>query len=162
MSSSTAPSIRHSQISGWPRRVLILAIIVLAFFLRLRSLTLFQFHIDEFFTLAAANLIAKSGIPLFPTGLFYDPGLPFSYIDGGLFWLLGFSEALGRWPAVIFGTLAVVTVYWLGTRVLRSAGIGLLAALWLAISLESVEYSWEILEAVHYSTLFFTRKYISF
>ena len=138
--SSPTPSIRHSQITDWPRRGLILAIIVLAFFLRLRSLTLFQFHIDEFFTLTAADLITKSGIPLYPTGLFYDPGLPFSYIDGALFWLLGFNEALGRWPAVIFGTLAVVTVYWLGTRVLRSSGIGLLAALWLALSLESIEW----------------------
>jgi hypothetical protein len=125
----------------WIWRAAILAIVSLAFYLRLRALTLFQFHMDEFFTLTAASLIATSGIPLYPTGLFYDPGLPFSYIDGVLFWLLGFSEAVGRWPAIIFGTLSVVTVYWLGSRVLRSQAIGLLAALWLALSLESVEWS---------------------
>lgn len=117
-----------------------LAVIALAFWLRVRTLTLFQFHIDEFFTLTAANLIAKTGLPRYPTGLFYDPGLPFSYIDGALFWLLGFSEALGRWPAVIFSTLAVATVYRLGRRLLRSPAAGLLAALWLALSLESVEW----------------------
>ncbi|MDH3674801.1 MAG: glycosyltransferase family 39 protein [Anaerolineae bacterium] len=122
-------------------RAAILTIVVLAFYLRLRALTLFQFHMDEFFTLTAANIIATSGLPLYPTGLFYDPGLPFSYIDGILFWLLGFSEALGRWPAIIFGTLSVVAVYWLGSRALRSQAIGVLAALWLALSLESVEWS---------------------
>jgi 4-amino-4-deoxy-L-arabinose transferase-like glycosyltransferase len=116
-------------------------ILLLAFGLRLRSLTRFQYHIDEFFSLAAANLIAQQGQPLYPTGLFYDPGLPFSYIDGILFWLLGFSEALGRWPSVIFGTLSVVFTYWLGSRVLRSKEVGMLAALWLALSLESVEWA---------------------
>lgn len=117
-----------------------LLVTALAFFLRVRALTLFQFHIDEFFTLTAANFIAKSGRPLYPTGLFYDPGLPYSYLTGGTFWLLGFSEALGRWPAVLFGTLSVATVYWLGARVLRSPAVGLLAALWLALSLESIEW----------------------
>jgi hypothetical protein len=121
-------------------RTAILIVAALAFYLRLHALGLFRFHIDEFFSLTAADLIARTGIPLYPTGLFYDPGLPFSYIDGGLFWLLGFSEAMGRWPSVIFGTLAVVTVYWLGSRVLRSQAVGVLAALWLALSLESVEW----------------------
>lgn len=114
---------------------------LLAFWLRVRALTLFQFHIDEFFTLTAANFVAQFGQPLYPTGLFYDPGLPYTYLSGALFWLLGFSEALARWPAVIFGTLAVPTTYWLGARVLRSSWLGLLAALWLALSLESVEWS---------------------
>ena len=118
----------------------ILLIAIVAFALRLRYLTLFQYHIDEFFTLAAAKFIAETGLPRYPTGLMYDPGLPYSYLTGGLFRLFGFSEALGRWPAVIFGTLGVVTVYWLGTRVLRSKWVGLLAALWLAVSLESVEW----------------------
>ncbi len=118
-----------------------LVIVALAFYLRLRSLTLFQFHIDEFFTLTAANLIAETGLPLYPTKLFYDPGLPYSYLSGALFRLLGFSEALGRWPAVCFGTLSVVSVYWLGKHILRSSAVGALAALWMTLSLESIEWS---------------------
>ena len=128
---------QHSLITNLP----ILLVIFVAFAVRLRFLTLFQFHIDEFFTLAAAKFIAETGLPRYPTGLLYDPGLIYSYISGGLFWLFGFSEALGRWPAVIFGVLAVVTVYKLGATVLRSRWVGVLAALWLAISLESVEWS---------------------
>jgi hypothetical protein len=129
---------KRSNVWFWHGTALLVA--ALAFYLRLRYLTLFRYDMDEFFTLAAANFIAQSGWPRYPTGLFYDPGLPFSYIDGVLFWLFGFSEALGRWPAVIFGVLAVVTTYWLGTRLLRSQAVGVLAALWLALSLESVEW----------------------
>ena len=130
----------HNPITRWLYRLAILSITALAFGLRTRYLSLFTFHIDEFFTLAAANLIAETGLPRYPTGLVYDPGLPYSYLAGLLFWLNGFSEAMGRWPAVLFGTLAVVTVYWLGARVLRSQTVGLLAALWLALSADSVEW----------------------
>jgi hypothetical protein len=122
-------------------RSAILAITLLAFALRLFSLTRFNFHIDEFFTLAAAKFITQTGAPTYPTGLFYDPGLIFSYQDALLFRLFGFSEALGRWPSVLFGTLAVVTVYWLGARALRSPGVGLLAAFWLAVSFDSLVWS---------------------
>jgi hypothetical protein len=131
--SSTRPQLIH--------RSAILAITLLAFALRLFSLTRFNFHIDEFFTLAAAKFITQTGAPTYPTGLFYDPGLIFSYLDALIFRLFGFSEALGRWPSVLFGTLAVVTVYWLGARALRSSGVGLLAACWLAISFDSLEWS---------------------
>lgn len=118
-----------------------LGVVLLAFFLRLHYLTLFVYHIDEYFTLAAAKLISQSGAPVYPpTGYFYDAGLPFSYLDGLLFRLFGFSEALGRWPAVFFGVLAVATLYVLGERVLRSPGAGLIAALLLAVNVDSVEW----------------------
>lgn len=127
--------------SFWLWRAAIFGVTGMAFFLRLQALASFNFHIDEFYTLAAANYIAESGVPRYPTGLFYDPGLPFTYLTGLLFWGLGFSEALGRWPAVIFGTLSVVTVYWLGRQLLRSPAVGLLAAAWLALSVESIDWS---------------------
>lgn len=131
-----------TRTAGLPYRRLnrwaMLGVLGLAFGLRLRYLTNFDFHIDEFFSLAAAQFVAQSGLPLYPTGLFYDPGLPYSYLAGVLFWLFGLNEALGRWPAVVFSTLAVATLYWLGERVLRSPGVGLVAALLLALSEESV------------------------
>jgi hypothetical protein len=134
---STPPPLHSSTLPPF----LALLITIFAFTLRLRTLTLFNFHMDEFFTLAAAKFIAQSGAPIYPTGLFYDPGLPYSYFTGALFRLLGFSEALGRWPAVLFGTLGVATLYWLGLRILRSPWVGLLAAFWLAVSFDSVTWS---------------------
>jgi len=123
---------------GW--RVSAMGVVLLAFALRLRYLTLFYYHIDEFYSLAAAKLIAETGVPRYPSGLMYIRGLPFSYLDGMLFWGLGFSEALGRWPAALFGVLSVATLYWLGVRVLRSPGVGVLAALWLALEADSVAW----------------------
>lgn len=124
----------------WSRQLATLAVIAVAFALRVKFLGQFNFHIDEFYTLAAAKFVAQSGVPRYPTGLFYDPGLLYTYLAGGLFWLFEVNEALARWPAVIFGVLAVATLARLGRLVLRSPGAGLLAALWLALSLESVEW----------------------
>ncbi|GAB4428098.1 MAG: hypothetical protein Kow0031_08230 [Anaerolineae bacterium] len=124
----------------WLRQLAALSVITAAFALRVEFLGQFNFHIDEFYTLAAAKFIAQSGAPRYPTGLFYDPGLPYTYLIGGLFRLFDYSEALARWPAVIFGALAVATLIRLGRVALRSAGVGLLAGLWLALSLESVEW----------------------
>ncbi len=120
--------------------IAILLIILFAFFLRTHYLSIFLFHIDEYFTLTAAKLIAETGLPRYPTGLFYDPGLPYSYFSGGLFWLFGFEEALGRWPAVLFSTLAVGLTYWLGKHLGQSPAVGLSAALWLTLSVDAVEW----------------------
>ena len=126
--------------TAYPHRLALLLVLLIAFGLRLYSLTRFSYHMDEYFTLAAAKLIAETGWPRYPTGLFYDPGLPFSYLGGVLFHWFGFSEALGRWPAVIFGTLAVASLYRLGASVLKSRSAGLAAALWLALNVDSVAW----------------------
>ncbi|MEM7028326.1 MAG: glycosyltransferase family 39 protein, partial [Chloroflexota bacterium] len=127
--------------SFWLHRLAILGVILLAFGLRLHYLTLYSFHIDEFFTLAAAKFITETGTPTYPTGLFYDPGLPYSYFVASLFQATGdFSEAVGRWPAVLFGTLAVGTLYGAGLRITGIRGIALLATLFLAINPEAVEW----------------------
>lgn len=115
-------------------------ILLLAFALRFSYLLLQDYHIDEFFTLAAAQFVAQQGQPLYPTGLFYDPGLPYSYLGGGLFRLFGYAELLGRWPAVLFATLAVALTYALGRRVFHGSAAALLAALLLTLSLESVQW----------------------
>jgi len=125
---------------NWMWRAVGVGVVLLAFALRLRYLTLFIYHMDEFYSMAAGKIIAEEGIPYFPSGLIYQRGLLFSYLEGLLFWLLGFSEALGRWPSVIFSTLAVATLYWLGARVLRSKGVGLLAVLLLTFSIDSLEW----------------------
>jgi len=125
---------------NWLWRAAILAVIAAAFALRIEYLTLFSFHIDEFYTLTAANFVAETGQPVYPTGYFYDPGLPYTYLIGFLFKVLDFSEAMGRLPAVFFGVLAVATTYWLGAHVLRARSVGLLAALLMTVSVDAVAW----------------------
>ncbi len=124
----------------WLWQTAILLVLALAFALRIEYLSAFTFHIDEFYTLTAANITAASGVPLYPTGYFYDPGLPYTYLIALLFWLMGFSEAMGRFPAVVFSVLSVAGVYRLGTQILRSKSVGLLAALLLTISAGSLAW----------------------
>ncbi len=126
--------------SRWFWRAAILLVLALAFALRIEYLSAFTFHIDEFYTLTAANITAENGAPIYPTGYFYDPGLPYTYLIALLFWLTGFSEATGRFPALVFSVLAVAAVYWLGARVLRSKSVGLLAALLLSVSVDSLAW----------------------
>lgn len=122
-------------------RVAALGVLLGAFALRVKYLTLFFFHIDEYFTLAAAKFIADTGSPRYPvTGYFYDAGLPFSYLDGLLFRWFGFSEPLGRFPAVVFGVLAVATIIWMGRKMLSAPWVGVFAGLMLALNVDSVEW----------------------
>ena len=97
------------KLSNWLWRMAILLVIALAFALRIEYLGLLSFHIDEFYTLTAADLVAETGQPVFPTGYFYDPGMPYTYLIGLLFKIWGVTETLGRFPAVVFGILAVAT-----------------------------------------------------
>ena len=126
--------------SNWLWRIAIPSVIAAAFALRIEYLSAFTFHIDEFYTLTAANITAENGAPVYPTGYFYDPGLPYTILIGLIFRLMGFSEAMGRFPAVIFSALAVATTYWLGARVLRSKRVGLLAALLMTVSVDSLAW----------------------
>ncbi len=126
--------------SNWLWRIAIPSVIAAAFALRIEYLSAFTFHIDEFYTLTAANLSAENGAPVYPTGYFYDPGLPYTILIALIFRLMGFSEAMGRFPAVIFSALAVATTYWLGARVLRSKRVGLLAALLMTVSVDSLAW----------------------
>ena len=50
------------------------------------------YHIDEFITMLAAKMIAEHGLPILPSGLFYDHGLLFSFFSGAFVALLGFRE----------------------------------------------------------------------
>ena len=48
---------------NWMWRLAALGVVLLAFTLRLRYLTLFVYHMDEFYSLAAGKIIAEKGIP---------------------------------------------------------------------------------------------------
>ncbi len=122
----------------WQKAAYLLAL--LAFGLRLRYLTLMEFHIDEFFSMLGAQMTAQKGIPILPSGLLYDHGLLFSYLDALFIGPFGFTEAMARWPSVMAGTLAVVSAYAVGRHLFRSPWVGLVAALALALDESSVTW----------------------
>jgi len=111
--------------------------IVVGFYWRLvywRQISLF---IDEFVTLLAAQMIVQKGIPQLPSGVFYDNGLLFSYIVSAFIGLTGFSEAVARFPSILFSLLSVAVTFCMGRRFFSPA-VGLLACGLLALAPEAV------------------------
>jgi len=119
--------------------VAVLVLTAAAFASRLAYLLRSHPFIDEFTTVLAARAILQHGLPVLPSGLFYEHGLLFSYLDAPFVALAGearlFSAA--RLPSLLIGTFTVPLLYWVGRRWL-SPGAGLVAAALLAFSPEGI------------------------
>jgi 4-amino-4-deoxy-L-arabinose transferase-like glycosyltransferase len=117
----------------------ILLLTVAAFALRLAYLLDSHPFIDEFTTVLAARAILQRGLPVLPSGLFYEHGLLFSYLDAPFVGLAGKRVLFGlaRLPSLLISTAAVPLLYWVGRRWLSSRA-GLVAAALLAFSPEGI------------------------
>ncbi|MEJ2558786.1 MAG: glycosyltransferase family 39 protein, partial [Anaerolineae bacterium] len=117
----------------------ILLLTVVAFALRLAYLLDSHPFIDEFTTVLAARAILQSGLPVLPSGLFYEHGLLFSYLDAPFVGLAGERVLFGlaRLPSLLISTAAVPFLYWAGRRWMSSRA-GLVAAGLLAFSPEGI------------------------
>jgi hypothetical protein len=90
------------------------------FFLSAQSLSALYFRDDEWYTLLASVKILEHGIPLFPSGLVYDSGLLYSYLEALWFLITGFNEVLGRWPSLLVSTLTIPVAYSVTRRMSRT------------------------------------------
>jgi 4-amino-4-deoxy-L-arabinose transferase-like glycosyltransferase len=125
-----------SSLTGKP---ILLFLTAAAFGLRLAYLLHSHPFFDEFTTVLAAQAILQRGLPLLPSGLFYEHGVLFTYLDAPLVGLAGDSGLYiaARLPSLILGTAAVPLLYWLGRRWLTPRA-GLVAAALLALSPEGM------------------------
>ena len=102
------------------------------------------YHVDEFISLLAAVMTAQKGLPILPSGLFYDHGLLVSLLSGGLIRLVGFDELVGRWPLLLVGTLSIPAYYAVGRRLFTSSLAGLAAAMLAAFDANAILWSGRI------------------
>lgn len=115
------------------------AVAAIAFAVRLAYMLHSHPFVDEFTSVLAAKSILQKGLPVLPSGLFYEHGLLFSYLIAPWVAFAG-TDALFIWarlPSVLVGVLAVLAVYKIGARWF-SPGVGLAAALIFAISPEGM------------------------
>ena len=108
--------------------------------LRLSLFFGYVYHIDEFFSMLAAKMVAEKGWPILPSGLLYDQGLTLSYLAGGLIALLDFRVEVARWPSMLFGIVTIATYYALGQRLFSSRWMALLLA--TLITFDSLSILW--------------------
>jgi hypothetical protein len=116
-----------------PSSLLLGGVLLLAAWLRWRYITHVQPNPDEFVTLLAVKMILQKGVPVLPSGLFYEHGLLFSYAGAAASAVLGFSREAVRATSLLFGLLTIWLTWYVGRRWF-SPGAGLLAATLLAVA----------------------------
>jgi 4-amino-4-deoxy-L-arabinose transferase-like glycosyltransferase len=124
--------------SGWLIGLSLLVLI--GFWLRLSTLLGSVYQVDEFTSMLAANMVAERGLPILPSGLFYDHGLLFSFASGALIWLVGFREEIARWPALLASVLTIAIYYDVARRLFNSRLTGLLTA--TLVTCDSLSIVW--------------------
>lgn len=129
----------HMRLGRSDRTIALGVIVIAAFGLRLAYLLHSHPFIDEFTTVLAARSILERGLPILPSGLFYEHGILFTYLDVPFVALAGeeMQFAIARLPSVLIGTASVALLYWVGQRWL-STQAGLAAAALLAFSPEGM------------------------
>ena len=120
-------------------KTLIILITLGGFALRLAYLWRSNPFIDEFTTVLAAKMILQKGLPILPSGLFYEHGLLFSYFAAPF---VAFANreniiTLARIPGLLAGTATIPLLYAIGKRWF-SPWIALIAAALLAFSPEGM------------------------
>jgi hypothetical protein len=122
--------------------LLVLSLLLLGgFWVRLCFLKAGIYYADEFITMLAAKMVAERGLPILPSGLFYDQGLPFSLVSGALIAVSGFREEVARWPSLLIGVFTIGAYYAAGRRIFSSRLCGLLAAALFALDPLSIVWS---------------------
>jgi len=118
----------------WNLRVLALVIIVFAGFLvRVTALSKTSISQDEPLHVYAATSLLETGEPNLPSGRAYTRALWFTELVALSFSLFGVNEFAARFPSVIFGTLSIILIFFMGRRFFGTA-VGLISALMLAIA----------------------------
>ncbi len=127
-------------------KLLALGALAAGFALRLAYLLHSHPFFDEYTTILAARMILLRGIPVLPSGLFYEHGLLFTYLAVPFValagWLGGVAGGgglflLARLPSLLIGVASVALLYRVGERWFsRRAGVA--AAALLALSPEGI------------------------
>jgi len=120
---------------------LVLLLILVGFWLRVDFWLALVYHSDEFFSILAAQMVAVRGLPILPSGLFYDQGLVQSMSSGLFLALVGFREEIARWPSLVAGVLTIPVYYAAGRTLFTSQITGLLAATLITFDFIAIEWS---------------------
>ncbi len=128
-----------AKLSSWIVRAGLIMVLLVAFGARLvYALNISPFS-DEYITMMASRAVTQIGAPILPSGLFYDHGISFVYLDALFLGLMGFTMEIARMASVFVGMLAIALTYVVGRRWF-AARAGFIAA--LLLTLDSVTIIW--------------------
>ncbi len=122
--------------------VILIFILMSGLALRVINVGQMSFWVDELnHVYAAKGLLEKSSTQL-PSGLYYRRALLYTTLVAASFQLFGDGEAQARLPSIIFGTVSIPLIFFLGLRWF-SPWVGLLGAFLLAFFPPAVAWSRE-------------------
>jgi len=134
-------------------------ILALAAYLRLGNLGVSSFWVDELDFVYAAKSEMETGEPLLNSGYAYPRAMLFTYSIIASFKLFGISEFSSRLPSAVFGILCVWLMYVIGKGWFNSR-VGLLSALFLALSPFAIGWSRTARMYTLFQFLFFAAAYL--
>ena len=140
--------------------ILLFAILIFAFFLRVYSLGNAPLWVDESISAMASKNILLHGTPSLDSGADYGSALIFHYLQA-FFMLFGQSEFFARFVSVIFGILTILLVYFIGKEYSKSAGI--FCALFMSVFFMEVFFSrqarfYQLFQLAFFASLYFLYK----
>ena len=113
--------------------VLLTLLVLTGLSLRLINLGKPGLAYDESFHVVSAKSMLDTGEPNLPSGEPYTRALLFTRLVAFSFSLLGSNEFAARLPSVIFGTLTIILIFFVGKRMFGTT-VGLISAIFLALS----------------------------
>ncbi len=117
--------------------ILLFAILIFAFVLRVYDLGYSPLWIDEATSSMASKMIIEKGVPIFDSGLVYRDYI-FHYVQA-FFLLFGINDFNARLVSVLFGMLTIVLAYLIGKEYSKTGGI--VAALFFSVFYLEVFFS---------------------
>jgi hypothetical protein len=118
----------------------LIAILLVAAYLRLGNLGVSSFWVDELDFVYAAKSEMETGEPLLNSGYAYPRAMLYTYSIIASFKLFGISEFSSRLSSAIFGIVCVWLMYVVG-KGWFNARVGMLSALFLALSPFAIGWS---------------------
>lgn len=119
--------------------LIIFVIVSFGFYLRATNLTEPSFVDDEYLHVYAAKSILGSEEPTLPSGEIYDRAILYTYLVAFSFKVLGVNEYAARIPSVIFGTLSIILVFFIGRRLFGTL-VGIISA--FLVAFVPLEIAW--------------------
>jgi len=122
--------------------IILILVIILGFVYRINGLKAnYSFWVDEASTARFGRSVLETGLPKIElTGFSERAYYTTAYLTGLAFKIFGANEFAARLPEVIFGTLVILAVYWLGKEIFNKY-IGLGVSLFTAFSYIQIAWS---------------------
>jgi 4-amino-4-deoxy-L-arabinose transferase-like glycosyltransferase len=119
---------------------LLLVLLALGAWLRLRNLGALGLIVDEGTQALAVQGLLEHGVPRLPSGIVYARSAPFVAVQAAVASLRGLDEVALRLPSVLFGVACIAAVHALA-RTLFGRRVALVAAAFVALSAWEIELS---------------------